>query len=264
MNTYVDMLASGRQSSANASIVSPKINLYYHLNNRAQFYASAGRGFHSNDTRVVVSKQGLKTLPAAYGADLGTVLKPTTNLLLNIAGWYMWMEQEFIYVGDEGVTEPSGKSQRIGVDLSARYQPLKWMFFDVDVNYSHARATEAVKGENFLPLAPRFTSIGGITIKTAGGLHGSLRYRYMGDRPANENNSIVARGYFIPDAVLSYTKCGLEVFISAQNIFNTKWKETQFDTESRLQHEPSPVSEIHFTPGTPFSLKAGLTYTFGK
>jgi outer membrane receptor protein involved in Fe transport len=115
-----------------------------------------------------------------------------------------------------------------------------------------------------LPLAPGFTSIGGITIKGNGGLNGSLRYRYMGDRPANEDNSVVAKGYIICDAVISYTKCGFDFFLGAQNIFNTKWKETQFDTESRLQYEPAPVSEIHFTPGTPFSVKAGFTYNFGK
>jgi len=263
-NRYTDRLANNRQLTATASIVSPKINLYYHLNSKTQFYASTGRGFHSNDTRVVVAKDGLKTLPAAYGADLGTVLKPTANLLLNIAGWYMWMEQEFIYVGDEGVTEPSGKSRRIGIDLSARYQPMQWIYVDVDINYSHARATEEVKGENYLPLAPKFTSIGGITVKIPGGINGSLRYRYMGDRPANENNTVIAKGYLISDAILSYTRCGFEFFASVQNIFNTKWKETQFDTESRLQHEPAPVSEIHFTPGTPFSLKAGFAYTFRK
>ena len=47
-----------------------------------------------------------------------------------------------------------------------------------------------------------------------------------------------------------------------ENLFNTEWNETQFATESRLQNEPEPVEEIHFTPGTPFFLKGVLTYTF--
>jgi hypothetical protein len=46
------------------------------------------------------------------------------------------------------------------------------------------------------------------------------------------------------------------------NVFNTEWKETQFLTESRLQNEPQPVEEIHFTPGSPFFAKLKLTYTF--
>jgi outer membrane receptor protein involved in Fe transport len=84
----------------------------------------------------------------------------------------------------------------------------------------------------------------------------------MGDRPANEDNSVVAEGYFVADAAINYTKKGWEAGIAIQNLFNTKWKETQFDTESRLQNEPAPVSEIHFTPGTPFFARASLTFYF--
>jgi hypothetical protein len=47
-----------------------------------------------------------------------------------------------------------------------------------------------------------------------------------------------------------------------QNLLNKKWKETQFETESRLKNEPMPVSEIHFTPGTPFFAKLNVTYKF--
>ena len=84
----------------------------------------------------------------------------------------------------------------------------------------------------------------------------------MGDRPANEDNSVVAKGYFVWDGTLNYTSKNWELGISVQNIFNVKWKETQFDTESRLYNETSPVSEIHFTPGTPFFSKLSFTYFF--
>jgi len=40
------------------------------------------------------------------------------------------------------------------------------------------------------------------------------------------------------------------------------WKETEFDTESKLQNEPTPVSEIHFTPGTPFFFKTHIGFSF--
>jgi hypothetical protein len=50
--------------------------------------------------------------------------------------------------------------------------------------------------------------------------------------------------------------------VSIQNVLNTKWKETQFDTESRLQNEPEAISEIHFTPGTPFFARASLVVYF--
>ncbi len=84
----------------------------------------------------------------------------------------------------------------------------------------------------------------------------------MGDRPANEDNSVVALGYFVTDAAINYTKKKWEAGISVQNLFNTKWKETQFDTESRLQNEPAPVSEIHFTPGTPLFVRLSFNIFF--
>jgi TonB dependent receptor/TonB-dependent Receptor Plug Domain/CarboxypepD_reg-like domain len=260
--SYKDKLDNNKLSKADAGILSPKLNFYYQLNDKTQVYLTTGRGFHSNDTRVVVQTGGTEILPAAYGADLGVVLKPTPELLLQGALWYLKLDQEFVYVGDEGVVEPSGKSRRLGVDISARYQPVKWLFIDADANYSNGRAMEEMKGQNYLPLAPVFTSIGGITYKSAKGLNAAMRYRYMGDRPANEDNSVIAKGYFVTDAVVSYEKKRFEVGLSVQNLFDVRWKETQFDTESKLQNETTPVSEIHFTPGSPFFFKTHISFFF--
>ena len=84
----------------------------------------------------------------------------------------------------------------------------------------------------------------------------------MGDRPANEDNSVVAVGYWIADAILNYTKPGYSLGLLVENVFNQEWKETQFNTESRLINETQPVAEIHFTPGTPFAWKIRFTKTF--
>lgn len=259
---YKDKLDNNKVSRANTGIVSPKLNLYYQLNDKTQTYLTIGKGFHSNDTRVVVQTGGREILPAAYGADLGVVLKPSPSLLLQAAAWYLQLDQEFVYVGDEGVVEPGGRTRRAGIDLSARYQPLSKLFFDMDINYSHGRAIDESRGANRIPLAPAFTSIGGITYKGNSGVNASLRYRYMGDRPANEDNSIKARGYFITDAMVSYERKKFEIGLSVQNLLDERWKETQFDTESKLQHETVPVSEIHFTPGSPFFLKTHLLFYF--
>ena len=84
----------------------------------------------------------------------------------------------------------------------------------------------------------------------------------MADRPANEDNSVIAEGYFINDVVIGYEKGPFNVKCSVLNIFNTAWNETQFLTESRLQNEVNAVEEIHFTPGTPFNATLNLTYSF--
>jgi outer membrane receptor protein involved in Fe transport len=258
---YSDLLA-GTEKSNGKSIVSPKLTFNYQLNEKTKIYLRSGLGFHSNDARVVVEQNSMETLPRGFGIDLGTDLKLTDHLLVYAALWRLDLDQEFVYVGDEGVVEPSGRTKREGVDLSVRCQLLPWLFFDGDVNYSKSKLKDDPEGKNYIPLAPTFTSIGGLTFKTKDGFNGSLRYRYMDDRPANENNSVVAEGYFLTDVVMNYTRPKFEVGLSIQNLFNTEWKEAQFDTESRLQNETEPVSEIHFTPGTPFFIKLQATFFF--
>jgi outer membrane receptor protein involved in Fe transport len=250
---------------ADAAIVSPKLNLYYTANPRFQLYLNTGKGFHSNDTRVVVPQNGRQILPPAYGSDLGVIFKPFPKLLINAAAWYLWLQQEFIYVGDAGVVEPSGKSRRYGLDLSVRYQLTSHLYADLDLNTAKPRAIDAEsgpsgRGQNYLPLAPTFTSTGGLTVQHLGRWSGSLRYRYMGRRPANEDNSIVAQSYFVTDLQVNYTRSRYQFGLTVQNLLNTRWKETQFATESRLRGETAPVDEIHFTPGTPFF--ARLNWTF--
>jgi outer membrane receptor protein involved in Fe transport len=265
---YTDLLLNPAQTGrARQTIVSPKLNLYYTLNPRVQLYLNTGKGFHSNDARVVVAQQGTvrrsgQILPGAYGSDLGVLVKPFPRLLVNAAAWYLWLDQEFIYVGDEGVVEPGGRSRRAGVDLSVRYQLTKHLYADLDLNTANPRSVGVESGQNYLPLAPRFTSVGGLSLQTKSGFSGSLRYRYMADRPANTDNSIVANGYFVNDLQANYTRKNYVLGLSIQNLFNTRWKETQFATESRLKNESVPVEEIHFTPGTPFFGKLSLTVLF--
>ena len=165
-------------------------------------------------------------------------------------------------MGDEGVVEPSGRSRRMGLDLSARYQLTKSLFADIDLNTARPRSLDAEAGQNYLPLAPVFTSTGGLSLQTSYGLSGSLRYRYLANRPANEDNTVVAQGYFVTDMQVNYGRRNYTLGLSVQNLLNTRWKETQFDTESRLKGEVTPVEEIHFTPGTPFFARLSLTYSW--
>jgi len=46
------------------------------------------------------------------------------------------------------------------------------------------------------------------------------------------------------------------------NVLNTKWKETQFDTVTRLKGEAQPVDGICFTPGTKFAAKLSFAFFF--
>ncbi|GAA3974914.1 TonB-dependent receptor [Mucilaginibacter dorajii] len=247
--------------TAHNNIVSPKLNFYYQATDKTRFYLLLGTGFHSNDTRVVVAEKGLQTLPAAYGMDLGTVFKPAKNLLLNAAIWYSYLQKEYVYAGDGGTVDFSGRTRRVGFDLSARYQPFAPVYIDADLNYAHGRSIDDPKGANYIPLAPVWSSTGGVTYTTNSGLNGSLRYRFLGNRAANEDYSLTARGYFVNDLVLNYTQKRYEAGITINNLFNVKWKETQFETTTRLKGQQA-IDGIAFTAGTKFAALAHVTYFF--
>ncbi|WP_347174287.1 TonB-dependent receptor [Polaribacter uvawellassae] len=247
--------------SASKAIVNPKLNFTYTPNENVQWFIKSGIGFHSNDTRVVV-KQTNKTLPRAYGLDFGNSWKPTSKLILNTELWYLFSEEEFVYVGDAGIVEPSGESERYGLDVGIRYQFADWLYFNTDATFTKARSVEEVAGQDYIPLAPKVTLTGGLSVNNYNNFSGGINYKYIGDRAANEDNSIVAEGYFVADANVNYKMNNLTLGISFENLFDVEWNETQFATESRLKNEANPVEEIHFTPGTPFSAKLSVSYTF--
>ncbi|WP_301929633.1 TonB-dependent receptor [Ferruginibacter sp.] len=259
---YFNKLSNLQQPGQSKMTLSPKINIQYTATAALQLYVKTGKGFHSNDTRVVVANNGKEILPAAYGTDLGIIIKPNKKLLFNIAAWYLKLNQEFVYVGDDGNIEPAGKTLRKGVDVIARYQLANNIFANVNVNFTKPRALGLDKGANYIPLAPTATSTGGLYYKASKGFNGSISYRYIKNRPANEDNSIIAKGYFLADASINYTKPTYEIGLAIENMLNAQWNEAQFATTSRLQNETAATTELNFTPGTPFFARLKLAVFF--
>lgn len=245
--------------------VSPKLNLYYQITPNTQLFARSGFGFHSNDARGVIrGTSGDNVLPRAIGYEVGSTFKPLPSLVVNTALWALHLQDELVYIGDAGEVESTGPTRRFGVDVSARYQLTSAFFADLDFNYNHGRQVQAPADANYIPLAPSFTSTGGLTYKQPSGFNASLRYRYIDDRPANDDGSITAKGYFLLDAVVRYTRARFEIGATAENLLNVKWNQAQFATETRLPNEPlgTSVDELHFTPGTPFYLKLNASVFF--
>lgn len=259
---YADKTAEIYDDKGTAqAFISPKLNVTYNPSRNLQLYLKGGRGFHSNDARVVVVENGKNVLPQALGADFGMHWKPFANVAVNAALWYLHLNQEFVYVGDEAIVEPSGKSRRMGLDVGFRWEIVKNLYLQVDYTYSNARMTEEAKGENYIPLAPVNTLLGGISYKNKH-ISAGIHTRWISNRPANEDYSLTAKGYCITDANVSYTWRKFTVGAIAENLFNTKWREAQFATETLIPGDSQPITDICFTPGTPLALRAFVTFTF--
>jgi outer membrane receptor protein involved in Fe transport len=276
-------------------ILNPKATLVYSPTRAVDFFANFGTGFHSNDARDVVLDQrateiakvlkrqglagdridaelaarhidpghlGAETLPRATGGELGLRSRLFDRLNVGAAFWLLDLDSEFVYIGDAGTTEESGRTRRIGIDLEARLRLLPWLWADTDLNLSRGEARDEPASANEIPLAPQLTSTGGLTARHKSGLEGSLRYRHIGDRPANEDGSATAIGYTVFELSGAYRTGPYRLSATVENLFDSEWNEAQFDTESRLQGEVESVSEIHFTPGNPFNARIGLSYFF--
>ena len=280
---------------AQEAMLNPKFNLVYSPLRSTDIFLNFGTGFHSNDARDVVIEQtisdlervfsrqglneaeinerlvqlnfdsehsGIRTLPRALGAEIGTRHQFWNRLSIGIAGWWLELDEELVFVGDAGETEVSGKSRRIGIDIEGRAQIFSWLWIDTDVNLSSGKFVDEPSDVNEIPLAPRITSTGGLTAAHPSGFGANLRYRHIGDRPANEDSSVTAEGHTLVNIGLSYAFGPFKYFATVENLFDVDWNEAQFDTESRLVDETEPVSEIHFTPGNPRNIQAGIRYQF--
>ena len=245
-----------------AGTFSPKLNVHFQMRPRLALLARSGISFHSNDSRVVVARDGLETLPKAYGVEVGVEARPADQLLLSATLWQLDLEQEFVYVGDAAIVEPSGRTRRQGIDLAWRYQPTERLFLDGDISLVRPRSRDAAPGEDYIPLAPTLAGTAGVSYRTARGLTASLRSRFVGDRAADETYALTAEGQFLLDAVLRYQTDRWAFHCTGENLLNSEWNEAQFATTSRLRGETVPRTEIHYTPGVPISWRTGITLFF--
>ncbi len=242
--------------------LSPKFYTIYNAKQGLQIIAKIGRGFHSNDSRLLIQKFNIKMLPSATSMDLGMQTKIGNNILFHGGLWFLQLEDELVYVGDEAIVENSGKTKRRGIEAGFRFQASRFLYLDAESSYSNARSADAPENQNFIPLAAKWTHMGGITLKDFKQFSAGLRYRILTDRPANEDNSIIANGYQQFDATVNYQFKNVNIAFIAENIFNQKWNEAQFSTLSRLKDEPNAVEELHFTPGSPINFRIKLHIEF--
>jgi outer membrane receptor for monomeric catechols len=242
-------------------ILQPKASLIADLREGEELFLNYGVGFHSNDARAtVLNDGGVPALPRAVGYEIGWRWRASSGRVdLGASLWRLDLQNELVYVGDEGGTEVRGPSRREGIEIEMRGRIAPWLWGDLDAAFSRANLSET--GDP-VPLAPRRLISAGLTLRTPGGWSGSLRARHLGDRPAIEDESFTAEGYTVVDARAAWEHGPLEYWLNIENLTNSDFREAQFFNESRLPSEPAPVGDIHFTPGNSRNYRFGVAYRF--
>ena len=150
---------SGRES---AGRLSPKLSAILGPFAQTEVFANLGLGFHSNDARGVTATVDpasgapvSKTPPLVEtrGGELGVRTGLVPGVQSSLALWRLDLDSELLFTGDAGTTEPSRPSRRQGVEWSTRWQPIRWLLFDLDVSWSRARFTsvDPVSGGDHIP-----------------------------------------------------------------------------------------------------------------
>ncbi|HTJ44814.1 MAG TPA: TonB-dependent receptor [Kofleriaceae bacterium] len=241
--------------AASGVIANPKLALTWHATDDFDVFADAGGGFHSNDARAAAASSGRGALARALGGELGARVH-SGSLRAAADLWYLHLESEQVWNGDEGGTEAQGPTRRIGADVDVAAQVTPWLAIDADLSIAHG----TFAGGGAIPLAPRIYGSGG-AIAHRGASFVSLHARGIGPRPADRDGMLTADGYCIVDAVAGTRAGAWELGVTATNLLNSEWREAQVAEISRVTPTAPLAEDIHFTPGAPLTIIASATYT---
>jgi outer membrane receptor protein involved in Fe transport len=280
-----DTVTPGTKTSGERAegILLPKGSLIVQPVEPLEMFFSFGRGFHSNDARgVVLGDDPVTPLTPALGWELGARVVAWERLQLSAVFFWLKLDSELVWVGDEGTTEPNGETRRLGVETQFRLQFLPWLLADLDVTWVRAEFVNNPGNANAVALAPEFLLSGGLTARDdRTGLKGRIGVFYIADRPATEDRFLTAEGFVRVDASFGWDNRRFGVQAQLLNLFNTRWRQAQFATTGRLPGEDDPADcpggtrpvvepdggfvgceDVHFTPGWPIHFQLLATVKF--
>ncbi len=253
--------------SGTDAIVSPKASLAWEAFDGIEFYASYGQSFHSNDVRgatISIDPVSGEPVPAvdalvkAEGAEVGVRFELKESLSVAVAGFWLDLDSELVFVGDAGTTEPNDATRRYGVEASAFWQAASWLVFDASAAYTHARFKD-LPGEDRIPNAIGFVLGAGATASFQNGFTASLRLRHFGDAPLIEDNSVRSSATTLVNLGFTYDFGRVQAGLDLLNLFNVKDNDITYFFASRLAGEATGTDDIHFHPVEPFTVRARLS-----
>ena len=265
----VDDRLVGTAGHASGTKLSPKFSLVLGPWAKTEFFANAGRGFHSNDARGVVGTVGtseaVPALVASKGAELGLRTEIVPGLQTSLAFWRLDSDSELVYAADEGGTEPNGASKRHGIELNNHWVPNRWLLVDADMAWTHARYADAnANGSegNYIGNAVGRVGLLGLTLHQLGPWSAGLVTRFIGAYPLSQDGSMRA-----PSAIVSNLQVRRELTarVSLQldvlNLFDRKFYDIAYEQDYRVA-PAAPIEPDGETvhPGEPRAFRLSLDF----
>ena len=262
----VDSDLEANSGSGSDNLTSPKLSMVFGPWADTEFFVAGGQGFHGNDIRGatitvdpvdgVTPVEQVTPLVEAEGMEAGirTALIPRTQL--SLALWQLEIDSELLFIGDGGATEASRPSRRRGVELGVYSRPTDWMILDADLAWSEPRFSDNDPAGDRIPGAVERVASLGVTFDAGKTWFGGARLRYLGPSALIEDNSVRA-----PDTLLVNLEGGmrindhLKLRLELYNALDSDASDIRYFYESQLPGETAPVSDIHFHPVEPRTLR---------
>jgi outer membrane receptor protein involved in Fe transport len=251
------------------ALFSPKATVAWRPARVLEFYASYGRGFHSNDVRgatiAVDPRSGdpaeaVPALARSEGAELGLRIEADDRLSVTLAGFRLDLDSELVFVGDAGTTEPNDATRRWGLEAAAFWRVTDWLVLDLAGAVTRARFRGLA--ENRIPNAVGFVLGGGAVATLPGGLDVSLRVRHLGKAPLVEDATVRAGATTLVNVGIGYDFGRVKLALELLNLLDAKDADIAYFYESRLPGEAAGVEDVHLHPVEPFTVRASVRVTF--
>jgi outer membrane receptor protein involved in Fe transport len=285
--------------SASGTLFQPKASLIYRLAPSSEVYASAGRGFHSNDLRGVdqartTGSAGAPLIARQTGEEVGIRQHVLGDrVIATLALYHLEAESETTYNPDVGQDIAGPGSHRSGYELNVTYQVTRWLEIYGSYSGNHARYTSAYDDGSghlgtYLPNAPTATASLDVYVRNLGPWSGGLAYRYLSGFPLSSGpcadaavradfsgltscalaptpqGQVWGSGYGEWSAEVHYAWTnGWSIGLAGYNLLDKKADAMQFFYVDRLAGEaPFGVADVHFHPLEPLSGRLTISRRF--
>ena len=227
--------------SVSAHQASPKLGAVFgpfNLLGQTEFYSNWGHGFHSNDVRGATSRinpqdgtaiSQVPLLVKSKGSEVGMRVTPLSGWTSNLTFWKMELASELVFIGDEGITEPKGASERSGLEWSNYFTPRSGWIVDTDLALSKARFKQEVNGGTHVPNAIPLTASLGVTSDDGGRWFGGVRLRYLGAYDLEETGSQKSTAFMLTNLKAGYRiDKQWQVTFDVLNLFNRQANDIEY------------------------------------
>lgn len=248
-------LNSGDKGGA---ILSPKLSLIAGPWYDTEIFFNLGYGYHSNDARGTVQRldpvggmpvAAVSPLVWSRGGELGVRSQYVKGLNSTLAIWWLQMNSELVFVGDAGTTEPTGRSERYGVEWTNYYKPTDWLTLDADLAFTSARYTHVARDANNVPNSVGRVISAGIVVDLPQGFFATARLRHFGHVALTEDDTAFAGDTTLVNFGTGYQYKDYKVEVDVFNAFDSKASDIAYYYNSCLRGETCPGGDDPGIPG---------------